>query len=70
MGASNSNLVDDVNKVLLAEQESNHEVGRCGSTDVRSRGPSLIARHKNDERNEVSHEDRCEGLAVVGKEDV
>lgn len=70
MGASNGNLVYDVYEILLTEQEGNHEVRRGGSSNVWCRWPSLVARYKNDERSEVSNEDRAERLAIVGEEDV
>ena len=70
VGARNSNLVDEVDEVLLTEEESNHEIGRSSGTDVWCRRPSFVASHENNERNKVGEEDDSKSLAIIGKEDV
>ncbi len=70
MGACNCDLVDEVHKVLLTEEQCNHEIGRCSCTYIWRARPALVPRYENNESDKIGDKDDREDFAVVGEYDV
>ena len=62
------NLVKEIDKVLLAKQNRDHDIDRSSITDVRKFGTAVGMDCKADQSKDICHENQGKGLAVGSEE--
>jgi len=62
-----ANLVHKIDKILLTEEDGDHEIGRCRRTNVNRIRCALISSYEDDQSSEVGKENDGEDFPVRGK---
>jgi hypothetical protein len=68
VGSAGSELVEEVDEILLAEEDGDHEIGRRGGTDVLGPRGAPVTDYEGNQDGEIDKEDDRKDSAVSGKE--